>query len=117
MQQGEMEQDQTTDNQVERVIPFQDEDGNPIYFQVKSSLGNIPVRIDGMKVIESHGDQSKVSIDYQIDAEHEDCPDLTQISEDETIRIMSALKENVPKLVNEILEDWVTEDQSGDMNE
>lgn len=86
-----------------RYIPFEDEDGNHIYFQVQSSQGNIPVRIDGITILEEQGDRSQVGVDYQIDSNHPDCPDLEKIDEEETLRIMSALKENVPRMVQELL--------------
>lgn len=98
---------QQDETETKQTIPFQDEEGNPLYFRVNSSAGLIPIRIDGMTILEEDEDQSKVSIDYQIDAEHADCPDLSEISEAETIKIMSTLKEQIPKMVNELLEDSV----------
>lgn len=101
------------DKQVERTIPFAGEDGEAYYVEVTSSIGNIPVRIDSVDIIEEGAETSKVSVNYQIDSDHPDCPDLEQIDESETLRIMETLKNRVPEFIKQVLVE-AAEQESGE---
>lgn len=92
-------------NEEKDYISFEDENGAPLYFRIPSSAGMIPIRIDGVEVLNRSSERSRISVEYQIDEGHQECPDLTQIGDKETIHIMTVLKEKVPEMVVEMLEE------------
>lgn len=108
---------QKLDSNSEDYIRFEDDEGKPIHVFVRSSVGPIPVRIDGVKVLDRSSERSRVSVDYQIDAEHDQCPDLEKVTHEETMRIMMVLKEHIPKIAQEILHDAAEEERKHNVAE